>query len=351
MYAEQIPTVKREGSKCYIEGVRKVAWDTGEMCEFASALVAAREVQGERVAYPFVLGTSGAAFRFTLKPGAWDFGNYGIRNMAADPYAAMRRALDAMSHAYTIHEQGTRDEDLARIIASLERGRPVLAYPVVGPSDCCILTGYDEGGDVLLGWSTYQDIPDDHDIPHDPTGYFRKPDWHDNLVGYVVIGDKESAPPLRSVYRDALAWAVTLMRTPMRPQHVTGLEGLRRWAAEMQDPQYFPEDDEDTLGWRYVSAAVNMTMLRDHCTAGPFLAQMALDEPEWARELDLAVACYAEVSRLRDEMDLVMSDNFSEQAMKAIGDANARRAYAGLILRIRDKEAEAAAHLERLLPV
>jgi hypothetical protein len=349
MRDEQMPTVKREGSKVYIEGVRRLSWDTGEMCEFASALVAALEVLGERVAYPFVMGTSGAAFRFTLDPGAWNFGNYGIRNIAADPYAAMRRALDATGYTYSIHEQGSRNEDLARIVASLERGAPVLAYPVVGPSDCCILTGYDEGGDVLLGWSTYQDIPDDHDIPHDSTGYFRKPGWHDNLVGYVILGDKHSPPPRRAVYGEALAWAVALLRTPMRPEHVTGLEGLRMWAAEMQDPQYFPEDDEDTLGWRYVSAAVNMTMLRDHCTADPFLTQMAMDEPEWATELDLAIACYAEVSRLRDEMDLVMGDNFSEAAMKAIGDAQARRTYAELILQIRLREAEAAAHLERIV--
>jgi len=34
---------------------------------------------------------------------------------------------------------------------SIDRGIPVLAFPVVGPSDCCIITGYDEGGEVLLG--------------------------------------------------------------------------------------------------------------------------------------------------------------------------------------------------------
>ena len=57
-----------------------------------------------------------------------------------------------------------------RIMDSINRGIPVLAFGVVGPSDCCIITGYDQGGDVLLGWSTYQDIPEDHNIPHDVTG-------------------------------------------------------------------------------------------------------------------------------------------------------------------------------------
>jgi hypothetical protein len=29
-------TATKENTKVYIEGVRKVSWDTGEMCEFAS---------------------------------------------------------------------------------------------------------------------------------------------------------------------------------------------------------------------------------------------------------------------------------------------------------------------------
>jgi hypothetical protein len=341
--------VRREGGRAVIEGVRKLSWDTGEMCEFASALVAALEVLGTDVAYPFVVGTSGAAFRFTLEPGAWNFGNYSIRNISADPYEPMRRALDATGHVYTIVEQGSRDEDTARIVASLDAGAPVLAYPVVGPSDCCVITGYDEGGEVLLGWSTYQNIPDDHDYPHDATGYFRKPGWHDNLQGYILIGEKQTPPPLRQIYLDALAWAVKLLRTPAVNQYATGLEGLRVWAEEMTQAQYFPEGDEETLGWRYVSAAVNMTMLRDHCVAEAFLARMAEDEPDLAPGLAAASACYVEVARLRDEMDGVMSDAFTEAAMKAIGDPAARRAYAELILRIRDQEAEAATHLERLV--
>lgn len=56
-----MPTIKKEGSKVYLEGVRKVSWDTGEMCEFASALVSAMQCLGERVPYYYVMGTSGVA--------------------------------------------------------------------------------------------------------------------------------------------------------------------------------------------------------------------------------------------------------------------------------------------------
>ena len=159
--------VIKEGAKVYIPGVRKLSWNTGEMCEFASALISALSCLGENLPYPYVMGTSGAAFRFTLNPGAWDPGNYGIRNISADPYEPMRRAIAAAGYAYTLCEKASRQEETARIMDSIERGVPVLAHPVVGPSDCCIISGYDQNGEVLLGWSTYQDIPDDHNIPPD----------------------------------------------------------------------------------------------------------------------------------------------------------------------------------------
>ncbi len=99
---------------------------------------------------------------------------------------------------------------------------------------------------------------------------------------------------------------------------------------------YFPTGDEDILGQRYVSAAINMTMLRDHCVAQPFLRQAAADVPEFAPELSRAADLYAEVARLRERMDALISDNFSPPALKAIRYAGIRQDYATLILQIRE---------------
>lgn len=342
-------TVKTEGDKTYIEGVRRISWDTGEMCEFASALVSAMLCLGEDISYDYVMGTSGVAFRFTLNPSEWDFGNYSIRNISADADEPIRRAIAATGYVYTLREKTTWQKDAAKIIASINQGIPVPAYNVVGPSDYCIITGYDEKGEVLLGWSTYQDIPQDHNIPHDVTGYFRKPGWHDKLGGYILLGGKQERPPLRALYLDALKWAVHLMRTPKLGDKATGLEGLRVWAEEMTQEKYFPAEDEGTLGWRYVSAAVNMTMLHDHCTAEAFLRQVIEDVPDFATELSLAADCYDDVKRIRAGMDNIIGDNFSEPAIKAIAIPEMRRAYADAILQIRDKEQEAVTHIEQLI--
>lgn len=342
-------TVVRENAKVYIEGVRKISWDTGEMSEFASSVVSALNSLGEQIPYTFVMGVSGSAFRATINPGEWDFGNYSVRNITADPYDPVRRSLAAVGYEASIYAKGNHQEDTARIVASIDRGVPVIAFGVVGPSDAVVIAGYDQDGDVLLGWSTYQDIPDDHTEPHDVTGYFRKTGWHDAMHAYLMIGSKVERPPVRAIYLDAFQSALHLLRTPQLESKATGLEGLKVWADEMNQAQYFPADDHDLVGWRYVSVAVNMTMLRDHCLAEPFLRQASADVPDFAPELSQAANCYAEVRRIVDEMSEIISDNFSEKAMQAIHDPQMRKAYAEGILRIRDAEAEAAGHLENLL--
>jgi hypothetical protein len=113
--------------------------------------------------------------------------------------------------------------------------------------------------------------------------------------------------------------------------------------------KYFPAEDDAIIGQRYVSAAINMTMLRDHCLAELFLRQAVKDVPDFQPELSEAVKCYGEVKRLRDSMDDLIGDNFTQQAMKAINDAEIRRAYADVILRIRDVEEEAVTQIELLL--
>ncbi len=343
-------TILKTDQKLIIENVRKVSWDTGEMCEFASCFVSGLQALGDEIPYDFVMGTSGVSYRFTIDPGRWEFGNYGIRNISPDPYAPIKRAFSAAGYAYAIHERSTYEEDAARIKASLEAGVPVLAFNVVGPSDCVVITGYDEDGAVLLGWSTYQDIPDDHNYLHDATGYFRKPSWHANTPAYILIGEKAPvAQDPRATYLAAFRWAVSLMRMPSLNHRVTGLAGLQVWAQEMGKEQYFPPGDEETLGQRYVSAAINMTMLRDHCLAEPFLRRAAGAAPEFAPELSRAVEYYQEVSRIRRGMDDLIGDNFSESAMKAIAVPEIRREYAESILRIRDAEEQAVQQLERLI--
>lgn len=117
----------------------------------------------------------------------------------------------------------------------------------------------------------------------------------------------------------------------------------------MTQEKYFPTGDDSIIGQRYVSAAINMTMLRDHCLAEPFLRQAAAHVPKFQPELSAAAGCYGEVKRIRDGMDALIADNFSAQAMNAIYAPAIRRAYAFAILQIRAEEEKALHHIERCI--
>jgi hypothetical protein len=93
----------------------------------------------------------------------------------------------------------------------------------------------------------------------------------------------------------------------------------------------------------------NMTMLRDHCLAEPFLREALTAGPEWESALSPAADCYRAVQQLRSSMDDLINDNFSAPAMQAISDPAIRREYADHIRQICAVEQEAVTHIERLL--
>lgn len=66
-------------------------------------------------------------------------------------------------------------------------------------SDTCLITGYDNDGQVLLGYNPFMYIEDDHKEEADETGYFRKSDWHNGFFAeqqgsILIIGDKGEKP-------------------------------------------------------------------------------------------------------------------------------------------------------------
>jgi hypothetical protein len=50
---------------------------------------------------------------------------------------------------------GKKEGDIQNIISSIDAGIPVLSFGFIGLPECCIIAGYDDGGEVLLGWSYY----------------------------------------------------------------------------------------------------------------------------------------------------------------------------------------------------
>ena len=175
-----------------IPGLQKVDWsDTARQNEFVKSVVSALNALGEKLDYDYVCAVSGSAFRtsFSMSTDGWNHGNYHVLH-APD---IIEHTFKMLGYKMTQYNRGDYERDKKLITDSIDRGVPVITLEgVINCSDACVISGYDNDGDVLLGYSPFMYIGDDHDEPHDDTGYFRKSSWHDGFFsednhGRIII--------------------------------------------------------------------------------------------------------------------------------------------------------------------
>ncbi len=307
-------------------------------------------------AYVFLMGTTGVAFRLSWKPG-WHLGNPSLTLMSEDPLAPYTRGLDSAGYAYEIiQKEGDSLEDnfRKRIIQSIqERGRPVIANGVVGPPVDCLITGFDEGGDVLIGWSYFQRAREfSADLEFEPSGYFRKRNWFKDTHRLIIIGDKTKRQSLDSIYKEALDWALTLVRTPLVQKDCqSGQAAYKAWAEAIRKDEEFTDKKVKELHHRYhVHMDATGMIAEGRWYAYQFLHKVMEDIPCPKQELTQAAACYdKEHSLMWKAWGLVGGPGASVNKARLFKDSGIRRKTAEIILQAKDEDKKAADILERAL--
>jgi hypothetical protein len=303
------------------------------------------------------VGVSGAAFHLSWKPG-WHGDNADITNMSDDPTAPFERGLRATGYAYEMvsKEQGTEKLFRQRIVESIrDRGRPVLGLGVVGPPEPCIVAGYDEGGDVLLGWSFFQGFPEfAPGLEFERSGYFRKRDWYADTEGLILLGDKGERPPLRDTYRKALKWGLQVMRTPVtHGDRHNGLAAYTAWADQLLRDEDFDGADLSTLWQRFTVHDGAVSVVAEARWYGSlFLAQAAADGGDWHASEDLyhAAACFAaEHALMWQAWDEMGGIGHSEEKVLRLAEPAVRRAIVPIVHEALAKDRAASEHIERAL--
>jgi len=305
------------------------------------------------------MGVSGVASFLSWKPG-WADDNMEIMYMSDDPGAPFDRAFRATGypHEFVGVEPDTRNEAVlrGRIVESIQKGRPVLAFGPVGPPESAIITGYDEGGDVLIGWSFFQSLPEfNAGLEFEPSGEFRARGWSDYPPGFsiAVIGEKQERPPLSATYHAALEWMLQVARTPVTfgDRH-NGLAAYTAWAQHLLRDEDFP-DDEAVLRQRHQvqDAAVGL-VAEARWYGSQFLLQAS--EPAILHfratgDLMHAAACYAAEHSLMWELWDLAGGNGNPEAFRRFADPDVRRRMVPVIDQARAKDEQAAAHIERAL--
>jgi hypothetical protein len=270
-----------------LEGVPKIGYSV-HMCPFPGALYACMEYLGDPCDYDYLMGVTGAAFRRLWNRD--DGGNVDLMHLAPEPE---RRAFRALGYSYTAIPRTDKRALITAIKESIGRGRPAISFGIIGPPEAGLVTGYAEDGEVLYGYSYFQDLALD--------GYYEKDDWFETMApgtpyGLIVVGDKlADRPDERTLLRETLAWASRLAEQPRRPElpeHLSGLEAYIAWAAALEVDADYPATDSAALSMRLMIHADQVTMLSERRSAAAYLRQMVTVAPECATQLNQAAAHY-----------------------------------------------------------
>ena len=222
---------------------------------------------------------------------------------------------------------------------------------MIGPPECCVITGYDEGSDVLLGWNFFQGFPDFFAGAQEPSGYFRKQGWFKDTNSLVVIGEKRQLPQQSVLHREILKWALDVARTPVVNGRSSGVAAYEVWAEQLLRDEDFPVGNKMAIKKRHVvhDDAVGM-VAEARWYASVFLPQIARREAGKAEELLAAASCYAAEHDLMWKIwGLVGGIGHEEPKALKFAEPSVRRQIISVIHQARDKDVEAADHIERAL--
>ena len=326
-----------------LEGVPKIGYSV-HLCPFPGSLFAAMQYLGEPVDYDYLMGVTGAAFRRFWNRD--DGGNVDLSYLAPEPYD---RAAAAIGRE--LRPVGTVDKARIKraVRQSIAKGRPLLAFGIIGPPECGLVTGYGDGGDTLYGYSYFQE-------PALP-GYYEKSNWFEiaNWAGEVAvlrIGDRKPIPSPRITLISTLKWALDLERTakrPSHPNHITGLAAYEGWASGLEVDADYPLGNAKILGLRTMVHGDQCVMLEERRSAARFLRAAARDtDPKTSDKLNAAAALYEEVADLGSQVWLWGHD-MSPEVGKALADAETRRGIAQAVRVAQTKETRAVDYLDAAL--
>jgi hypothetical protein len=327
--------------RAVLERVPKVGYHI-HLCPFPGALYACMQYLGDPCDYDYLMGVTGAAFRRFWQRD--DGGNVDLMYLAPEPD---RRAFRALGYAYATVPRTDKGAMVAAIRASVARGRPVIAFGIIGPPEAGIVAGYDHGGAVLYGYSYFQEEA----LP----GYYERADWFETMApggayGLIVIGDKRpSRPSEREILAETLAWAVDLARRarrPERPKHVSGLAAYDAWASALEVDADYPRDDQEMLGQRVMVHGDQTVMLSERRSAATYLRSMTIVAPEAVGALEAAASCYEAVAACEQRV-WRWGASMGPEVGRDLADPAIRRAIAAAVRAAAAEEARAVELLEQ----
>jgi AraC-like DNA-binding protein len=303
---------------CILYGVPKVYFGrevdgAAQGSPFPMCLQAVLNYMGQNIGYGELMAYSGAAFRQRWDSTGWNIAAVDVRFIYEHHSTPFERAFRGAGRSFKISENSNMIKSINKIDATalikteLDCGRPVIALGVVGPPEACIVTGYWNNGETLLGWSLFQDFWGGCDF--DESGYFIKNNWWEETEMIMTVGEEigERASDL-----EVLQNALMLMTTEEMGTYggndlfYGGKAAYEAWAKALEDESFICEGDVEDCQ----SDAENM-LHEGRYYAADFMALLAQrhtklskELKECAKHLKAASDCVPQMRKLREAQDL-----------------------------------------------
>lgn len=197
--------------------------------------------------YNYLCSISGASFSFL-----WDTSNWNplddITALGCQWHEPIDRVFDAIGFEYEIINNDNslecKNMMLKRMKYSLyiER-KPVLAWGVLNEEPiCCIITGYDDGGETVIGWH-YRQFSQGLCNEYDYGGYFRKTGWFCHTCQILLVGNRCNKPDFLQITKQAMQYGSNMiLKQKSILGYSCGINAYDAWIADMNDETAFPED-------------------------------------------------------------------------------------------------------------
>ena len=352
--------MQKTTDSCILYGVPKVYFGRtvdGQMqlTPFPMCLQSVLNYIGQNISYTQIMAASGVAFSMRFDTKGWNMGAADISLTYKESTKPFELAFRTSGRRFKIIEEPDKSKAkttyLAHIKTELDCGRPLIALGVVGPPEACILTGYQNGGETLLGWSLFQDGgPFDENLKTHEAGYFIRENWWENTQAIMSIG--EEVGTLAST-KEILESAFTLMTEEMidtcngsRPFY-GGQAAYVAWAKTVEDDSLYT--DSTNMFVTVTSHQEQEMMLWCRGLAAIYVGSLAEKYPALSQDLSNCSKLLRDTAECVQKMQATRGGRDDENAQEKFRDKEIRLEIASYIRQAAAYEKAACALIKTII--
>ena len=237
--------MKLNEEKTILYGVRKIEHGAyGSSTMFPICMKAVSEYLGDDISYAYIMAVTGAAFRLVWNQADWDLSNIDIFHTLKESNEIYQYGAKALGREFSFlgREENTKKEEFVSFIkSSIAKGYPVIALGIIGPPEPCIVAGYEEEGEVVMGWNFFQNDPEfSSEVKIMDNGYFQCDTWWENTDTQAVMS--VGAITGTSCHdKEIVKMAAEIMEAREEYTYAKGIKAYEAWKEMLLDEKWFED--------------------------------------------------------------------------------------------------------------